>query len=505
MLPDLLIFSIYAFVISGLIFYNGFFRLFEDPTISKKTLALFFLGKIAAVPVFLFVYTKMYGGIEEFDTGKFYHDVKVICDYGKTDPGFLIRLLFGLQDDHKGSADFVNCLQNTVNWDNGTVKDYLYNDNRVVIRTHILLHFPAFGSYPVHALFNCFLSFTGIFFFYKTFKEWFTGKETWMLFILCFFPALWFYTGALLKEGITFFTLGCMLWQLKKLISRQSNLAGIFSLLFLLFISLLLKPYLLLFAAICFALFFSIYRSLAKRKLLLYFSIMALVVLSVNTASVFIKHRSLMEAALKQQHRFVGVSRGGIFLSDTINFIRLTNDTSQLKKIVGKKDCFSIRKNVSYMYWKTTDQKDTLHCYNNTDTLKTYTLVYVIQQSKSNLELPRSNPIVTVAACFYYTLFYPLFFNAKNALQILASFENLLVIATLLILVTGLFMSKKNRFLPLVFLFFTLSLCLLIGLTAPNSGAIFRYRSPAMIFLLLSALYYSEEIKGLFLRGKPRA
>jgi hypothetical protein len=37
---------------------------------------------------------------------------------------------------------------------------------------------------------------------------------------------------------------------------------------------------------------------------------------------------------------------------------------------------------------------------------------------------------------------------------------------------------------------FALGLCLLIGLTTPNSGAIFRYRSPAVIFILLAALYY---------------
>ncbi len=505
MLPDLIIFIIYTLILSGLILYTGFFKLFDDPVISRKKFALLFLGKVAAIPVFLFVYTKMYGGIEEFDTGKFYQDVKVICDYGKTDPGFLIRLLFGLQDDHKNSADFVNCLKNTVNWDNGTVKDYLYNDNRIVIRTHVLLNFIAFNSYPVHALFNCFLSFTGIFFFYKTFKEWFGGKELWVLLILCFFPALWFYTGALLKEGITFFVLGCMLWQLKKLVNRQNNVAGITWLVFLLFIALLLKPYVLVFAAICFSLFFIIYRSQLKKKFLVYFSISLFIILAVNTASVLIKHRSLLEAALKQQHRFVGVSRGGIFLSDTVNFIRLTNDTSQVKKVADKKNSFTIRKNVSYMYWKTTDQKDTLYCYNNVDTIKTYELVYIIQQSKSNIELPHSNPFVTAAACFYYTLFYPTFFTAKNALQVLASLENLVVLIALLILVLGFFKSKKRGFLPLVFIFFALSLCLLIGLTAPNSGAIFRYRSPAMVFLLLSALYYIEDVLDFLLRRKIKS
>jgi hypothetical protein len=87
-------------------------------------------------------------------------------------------------------------------------------------------------------------------------------------------------------------------------------------------------------------------------------------------------------------------------------------------------------------------------------------------------------------------LFYPSFYNANNALQVLASFENLLVALALVIIVFSFIKSKKEKFLPFVFIFFVLSLCLLIGITAPNSGAIFRYRSPAMVFLLLAALYF---------------
>lgn len=499
----MIVYSLYLLLFLSLIYCNGFFGLFKDSSISAKKLSLFFLGKALAVPVFLYLHTKLYGGIENLDTGKFYHDVKTIYDYGKTDLHFLVRVLFGLQDDAAGSADYELVLKNTLNWDNGTAKDYFYNDNRIVIRLHILLNLLTCGFYPAHALFSCFLSFCGIFFLYKTFKEWFVGKEVAMVFIFCFFPSLWFYTGALLKEGITIFILGSTLYNLKKIAGGEVRIVNVTWLLFLVFLSLLLKPYLLLFSVFCFGLFFLIQNSKKiTRKILFYFSFIFLLVIFANGLSVILKHRSLLEAAKKHQQRFIGISKGGIFLSDSITFIRLNNDTNQI--IRHKKDHFKIKKNTSYMYWRGSEN-DTLFVSSNTDTSSVYKLEYIIQASNSNILLPTSNGITLAGAAFYYTLFYPTLFSTKSAIQVLAAAENLVILLALVIVAIGLIKSKKRGLLPLVFLFFTLTLCLLIGFTAPNSGAIFRYRSPAMLFLLLAALYYFEDLLPLYRRERKRS
>jgi hypothetical protein len=48
----------------------------------------------------------------------------------------------------------------------------------------------------------------------------------------------------------------------------------------------------------------------------------------------------------------------------------------------------------------------------------------------------------------------------------------------------------KGRFFGLIFVSFALAISLLTGITAPNSGAIFRYRAPAAVFIPLSALLF---------------
>ncbi len=465
----------------------------KDEQIHSKTFTLLFLLKALAIPAFYLVYKKMYGGLEKFDAGKFYTDATILNEYAKADFGGYLKVLFGFQDESSGTLLFDNYLVNTTNWDNGRLKDFLYNDNRIVIRVHSLIHFIAFNSYYVHALISCLLSYIGIIYIYKTIKEFFVGKEIFVLLILCFLPALWFYTGAVLKEGLAIFVLGCMLYQIKKVTSSKISFSKVCGLLALLFISLLLKPYLLFFAAIYFSTFFI----LANSKKIKYRSIILISAISVafillNGLSLAVKKRSLLEAAITHQRIFADASKGGIFLLDSVKFVRLDFDSTLIKKVPAKPDHFTIKKNAPYIYWEHTHQKDTLFSLANLDTVNKYKLVYQLPKSGSNIfmEYNSSNIISLGASCLYYSLLHPFFFNSKSLLQHLASLENLFIVISLFIFFLGILKSKKDAFPAITFVVFALLLCLLIGLTTPNSGAIFRYRSPAVVFILLAALYY---------------
>lgn len=469
--------------------------------ISSKIFSILFLLKATAIPVFIIVYQRFYGGLENFDAGNFYNDAKAVNTFGHHHFFEYLKMMFGIQNDNEGSFCYTNCLVNTHNWDNGRIRDFLYNDNRVVIRIHSVLHFIAFNSYSVHALFSCFLSYIGIIYLYKSIKEFFAGKEIWVLLILCLFPTLWFYTGSVSKESLTLFFLGCGIFQIRKFIMKNYKISSILFLVFVVFVSFLLKPYVLLFSFLCFILFFKIYYSQKIQwKLTIYISFVFIFILIANLGSLLIKKKSLYQIAMSRQHVFADASTGGIFLLDSKKFVRLDFDSSLVKKVAKKQNYYTIKLNSKYIYWEHSHQQDTLVCYSNLDTLTEYKLIYQLAKSGSNFMLPNSFLDLTISS-IYYTLFYPLFFNAKNSLQYIASFENVSIILSLISILLGFVKSNKQKFIPITFLSIAFIVCFLVGITTPNSGAIVRYRSLVVIFILLSALYYipiSKKIKSNF-------
>ncbi|MGZ3898756.1 MAG: hypothetical protein ACXVNQ_00415 [Bacteroidia bacterium] len=459
-----------------------------------------FILKILAVPAFYLFFKISYGGITKLDAGKFYADSVVMNNLAYLDFTEYLKMLFGLQDDSEGSWFFKTCIDTTNNWDNGPVKDFLYNDNRVVIRIHSLLHFIAFGSYFVHALFSCFLSFIGLTFIYKTFKEYFIGKESWLFMALCLFPTLWLYTGGLLKEGLTLFFLGLLLHCIKNVIQKKKVWRNILFLIFLVFISLHLKPYILFYGAVVFFLFFIIQQNKTRHKIVLFFSTLVLITIAINFVSVITKHRTLMEAAQKREKEFMDLSTGGIFLLDSVKFVRVPYDTNNVVRVKNKPGHYTIKQKVSFAYWEHTHQQDTLYCKSNEDTNTIYSVVYILPKAGSmvNILQGSSNLFVICLRALYYTTLHPFFVNAKGLIQQFASLENLLLCFCFVVVLVGLFTSPHAKFPGIVFLFFGLSLFILIGFTTPNSGAIMRYRTPGAIFILMSALYFPRKIKFIF-------
>lgn len=483
-------FIIYTLIFGWLIYKNRFFGLFNDNVLSGKHLVFTFGLKILAVPAFYLFFKIAYGGIEKLDAGKFFFDSVVINHLAYENFGEYVKMLFGLQDDSPGSYFFKHCIDTTNNWENGQVKDFFYNDNRIVIRVHSLLHFISFGSYFCHALFECFFSFIGLFFVYKTFKEYFPGKEVWLFFVIALFPTLWLYTGGLLKEGITMLVLGILLFHLKGFIGGKRTTNIVLSLLFLLFVSILLKPYILFYGACVFTLCFLIEKSQLKYKTPAYFISIFLLVVLANLTCMLVKKRSFLQAAEKREMEFRDLSTGGIFLLDSAKFVRVPYDTTLVTRVKGKPNYYTIKNGVPYTYWEHTHQQDTLYCKANTDAASTYSLVYILPKAGSAIDVVNGsrNYFVIAGRCLYYTIVHPFFVNAKGIMQQFASLENLVLILCIVMTLGGFVFNPKQLFPAAVFLFYGLSLFMLIGLTTPNSGAIMRYRAPAAIFILMSAL-----------------
>jgi hypothetical protein len=490
-------FIIYSLIFAWLIYKTRFLGLLKDNAISNKLLTFLFCVKVLAVPAFYLFFRISYGGIEKLDAGKFYSDSIVMNHLAYLDFTEYLKMLFGLQDDTPGSFFSKNCIEPSNNWDNGLVKDFLYNDNRVLIRIHSVLHFIAFGSYFVHALFDCVFSFIGLFFIFKTFREFFGGREKTFLLVLVLFPTLWLYTGGLLKEGITLFFMGLLLYQLNVFINGKRSLSRVILIFFLFFISLLLKPYILFYGAVLFGIFFVLRKTRFKFQTILFLGLLLIIVLAVNLASVLTRNRSLLEAAKKRETEFRDLSTGGIFLLDSIKFIRVPYDTNLVSRVKDKPGFFTVKNGVPFTYWEHSHQQDTLYCKFNSDTLTRFSLVYILPKAGSGINVlgDSNNYFIIAMRSLYYTLAHPFFFNAKGMMQQFASLENLLLCLCVVMSLIGFLYSTKEKFPGFAFLFFGLSVFILIGFTTPNSGAIMRYRAPAAIFIIMSALYFYDEIK----------
>ncbi len=491
----------YLMVITYLIYKNGFFGVFSDEHISRKKYALLFLVKCIAIPVFYYIYELYYGGIKNYDGGIFLKDAGVLHQLAKDKPSEYFKLLFGFQDDAEGSYLYNHYLIHTNNWDNGSASRLFFNDNRTVLRLHSLVYFISFGNYFVHALFSCFLSFTGIHFFYKCFKNLLPRNKHWAIYPFVFLPNLWLFTGALLKEPILVFTCGLGFYLLYKLENEHISFRKrIFFVLVLIPCALLVKAPVAVFLMYMYYLFLKA-GSIRKPLWSVFYFLSGLILIFVitNLTSLAVKGKGMFAFMELRQKEFYDMMKGGIFLKDNEKFIRLAYDYALINADSSTtQPTYSIKKGVSYTYWLHASQKDTLICPYNTDTLSLYELVYTIVPAKSFYEIKTPNgfnlhSIKQITKAVFYGIIYPISFN--SLLKALVSIENILLCLALVLCVSGLF-NNKIQLSALFFISVFIVLIIVFALTSPNTGALVRYRClPASLLVLGGIICFLNKFK----------
>lgn len=468
------------------------FGLFQDNKISKQKFTLFFLFKCLAVPAFYLVYKFQYGGIENFDAGIYFKDSQVINSIASNDFIEYLKILFGFQNDSAGSSLFNEYITKTSNWDEGFSNRLFFNDNRSVIRLHSIIHFISFHNYFVHALFSCLLSYIGIVFIYRSHKHLFVSKELWVLAAFTIIPNLWLFTGALLKEPIVLFDIGMIFYLTDKLF--HPNVIWLKKFLFLVFICFLicfLKPQIVAPVFLMYA-FYKLALQLKRRqRAFIYLGLTLVTIAIMNFTLLVFKNTSLIQYLNLKQSEFVALMKGGIFLKDKEKFVRLSYDTSLIKEDTSKTNSnITIKKNVQFDYWLDADQQVKRICEANTDTVNTYTRMYELVPARSSFEVkPLSfdkNGLINALKGIYFALFYPIKFN--SALNLVVSLENIFLMFCLVIAFAGL-IRKKRKIDLVFFLSIILFFAFLFGTITPNTGAIVRYRSLFIPFLVIAAIY----------------
>jgi hypothetical protein len=490
-----IVFSLYFLILCFIIYRTHFFGILKDDVLNRKFILTAFVIKISSLAAFYIVYTRLYGTIYYSDTGNFFRDSGVINSIAYSNFGEFAKLMFGLQEDGEGTYIF-KILEPTTTWDK-TTDEILYNDNRLVLRFHALIHFISFGNYFIHALFSCFLSFIGINWIYKTFKDKFKDKEICFYLIWILFPGVWFWTSGVFKEGPALFILGMLLVSLKRVVAqRKYGFKNLLMLFIALQLSVAFKSYLMLPVLIATIVFFGVKNRTDRAVGLKYIGMLVIVFLIVNLVMQLVFKKDAVGLLAERQRNFIDVSHGGIFLVNEEKFIRAEYDFSLVEIDSTQKPVKArMKPGIQYTYFMQTDMLDTLYSKNNTDT-SWYPLSYVIPKASTTFQpailvKDWSSFLISIPYSLYIAAFKPFFFDARGTIDVVSSIENLILLLALLWFVYN---GIKNGFRDPYYVYFlsiVVMVLVIIGITSPNLGAMERYRALAVPFILLTALLSS--------------
>ncbi len=491
----MIVFSLYFLALCFIIYRTHFFGIFKDEILNRKFILTAFVIKISSLAAFYIVYMRLYGTIYYSDTGNFFRDSGVINRIAFSNFGEFAKLIFGFQQDGEGSYIF-KFLEPTTTWDKAT-DEVLYNDNRLVLRLHALIHFISFGNYFIHALFSCFLSFIGINWIYKTFKDKFQSKEIYFYLIWILFPGVWFWTSGVFKEGPALFVLGMLLISLKRVVAqRKYGFKNLLMLFIALQLSVAFKSYLMLPVLIATIVFFGVKNRTDKKIGLKYAGILLIVFLILNLTMQFVFNKDAVKLLAERQRNFMDVSHGGLFLVNEEKFIRTEFDYSLVEIDSTQKPVLAkLKPGIQYMYFMQTDMLDTLYEKSNTDTAW-YPLSYVIPKSNTTFQpaiLVKDwlSFLIAIPYSLYIAAFKPFFLDARGTIDRVTSIENLILLLSLLWFIYN---GIKNGFRDphyVYFLSIVIMVLVIIGITSPNLGAMERYRALVVPFVLLTALLSS--------------
>lgn len=485
----MIIAALYLLIILFFIYKNGFFGIFIDKSISPFQFTLFFFIKCLAIPTFYYVYLVKYGGIAEYDAGIFLKDSKIINSIFYDDPLAYVKLMLGFGNDAVDTEVYDRFISQTRNWDEGRSWRLFFNDNRSLIRIHSIIHFISFGSYFVHALISCLCSYIGIGLMYRTLKLYFISKELWLFAAMVILPNTWFFSGALLKEPLVILNIGLSIFLIDKIFDpKYSILRKTLYFVFILFIAYYLKPQI----GITISLLYFIYKLIKATRLrskgIWYMVALGAVMILVNFSFIIFKNVSMFSLINNKKAEFYDVAKGGVFLKDENKFVRVENDPLNFKKI--DQQTMRINLGVPYYYWKDSNQKDTLFCVSNTDTITKYHHVYSIDVAHSGYAISDlrtdESAAITILHSLIRSLGYP--YKLSDGMNALISIESLLLSICFIFSLIGLFFIK-DRSLPLFLILSSVLLLILFGIATPNHGAIIRYRSVIAPFMVMAFLY----------------
>ena len=417
------------------------------------------------------------------DTMRFLAESKNLRNVFSVSIKDFFSLLFGFGDDEYLIKKY---LQDTFLWDAGSVT--IVNDSRNIIRLHSVIQFVSFGSAYIHSLFMCFIALIGLKHLFIAFQPYSKINPLLFFFAILLFPSILFWTSGILKEPILLLGLGlCTRSFLSIESKKQRFIYGLAGAILLFSI----KPYVLA-SIIPAILFYLLYKYLFKEKILASFiSLIILIVLSILILKPI--RVKTVDFLSRKQYDFDHIGRGGLFIKgDTSQFyfnpsqfdkldIDLKHKLVEIKKptyclIVSKKNLYDpVRRNINPDHKK---RKLRYYVGGANSYIKT-TMI-----NRSSIQLLKNIPEALINSYFR-----PFPFDPGSILKYPALFEVWLLSFILIYsIINRRKLNSDEKALVISLLIFSILLLLIIGWTTPVIGAIFRYRFPALLALILVSL-----------------
>jgi uncharacterized membrane protein len=448
-----------------LLFLIGKMKFFAFEGLSRKQLCGLFLIKCAAGMAVWLVYTYYYTGS---DFQLYFSDSKKLFD-----------------------SVFSSRPAELAMW-NGSFDDSSFNNSRIVICINVLLQLISFNNIFVHILFFCFFSFVGLTAVYKTFRKYVPEKNYALVTGIYLVPSALFWTAGIYKETVAILFMGLLIAYteagLRKEYSKKQLVisALLFLALFLvkIYIAAALVPVLLI--------NFLYSRSDAKKMWLKILFVFIPLFILVYAASMISDRSNAFKIIADKRAKAISEAKGGTFLLNDRNFICVEYyDEDAL--LLQPDSTYRIRPGTNYLSWEPDNMQDTTFVSNSADS-SSFHLLYGVSPSKTVLNFSRLEPtfisvMSSLPAAIWNVLVQPTLFGISNILHLCAAIENLWLL--LLIVLAIVFFDKKSLQYKEVLIFcvlFALIQFAVIGLTTPAVGAMIRYRSTALPFLVMACL-----------------
>ena len=492
MILALLYFIVFCWIVYKLPF-------FKDDGISFKWISVILLVKILGCCAYYWFYFGSNSNDPQGDSYDTLAGSNIMFQAIYKNPLDYVKMLFGIHSELETDALYKPYFDKINDWSQTKPADnFFLNDNRTSVRFHAFIRLFSFGQYAVHALSMLAVSFIGQFAFYKTFKSYFPQKETLLMAVIFFVPSVLFWSSGVLKEPLALCLMGFFLYSFFKIVIHHHYHPKTISCLVISVLGfMVLKPYILILLILPLIVFVFV-QKLQVKKVALCYAISLITIFSVSLIALkYIFQKDVVKTIVVRQNDFINLSKGGIFLRNNTNYVRLNPaDTNQFTFVDPERTTCKIKPHTTLMYWKLNHNNDTIFVNDNQDT-SVYRYVSSCMPAGSAISMQRLTYSVSSFAkllpiAFYHVIAKPFFYDSHSSSELVASLENLGYVLFFILC----FVCHQRKGIDKNMLYLCMSIIvtafLLIGLTTTVMGAIVRYKVPFIPFLLMMPLLYLD-------------